>query len=247
MKRPLRRNRNVFRFKDLPRELRNHIYADAIDHTTPSEFPVSHRFNSNLPLVDRQVNREASSIMFAIPDLVFRIDGYDALSNLPAKLKRAEIVPSFKKCRLDFYVIRWGLLDGKFDSGLPALACLTNGDFRKALASVAEQLTAMPHLEELEIGYFSTLPRTGTEYKFWPDDLVDSFGVLNGFREVTVKGDFEGDLRRSYVKQLKSMMIEPTRAEKNRRCESMDQKSHDRVDGNSISTPVMYLIDKQVS
>ena len=241
MKRPLRRNRNVFRFKDLPRELRDQIYADTIDRTTSLEFQVSHRFNSKLPLVDRQINREASSVIYAIPDLVFQIDSFDALNNLPLRLKRAELVPSFQKCRLDFFVTRRGLLDGKIDSGLPALRCLPDGNLRKTLSAIAQQLTNMPYLEDLEIEFCSVFPKTDTEHRSWPEDLVDCFGVLRGFKEVTIKGDFEGGLGIGDVRQLESLMTQPRVAKKDRHCESTDQQGQDGVPRNSkIISVVVY-------
>lgn len=184
MKRPIRRNRNVFRFKDLPEKLRNRIYAEAIDRTNPFEFPVSHRFNSRLPLLDRQVNREASTILFAIPNLAFRIDGLEALTSLPLKLKKAEAMPLYRTCRLEFFLMKWNLLDGKDDHNLMDLGW---GRFKKALSLVAEQLSTMPKLEELQIGCFGTLPITGTEHELGPDDLMDCFQILRRFKHLTIE------------------------------------------------------------
>lgn len=184
MKRPIRRNRNVFRFKDLPKELRNRIYANAIDRTNPCEFPVSHGFSSRLPLVDRQVNREASTILYAIPNLAFRIDSFEALTNLPLKLKKAEATPLYKICRLDFFLMRWNSLEGK-EGYNPT--DLKYARFKKALSLVAEQLNTMPKLEELQIGCFGTLPITGTEHKLGTDDLMDCFKMLGGSEHLTIK------------------------------------------------------------
>lgn len=208
MKRPLRRNRNVFRFLDLPLEIRNHIYADAIERIKPFDSPVSHKFNSGLPLLNHQVYREASSIVYAIPDLAFCIDSFESLTILPLKLKRAEVMPFFKTCRVDFFPINWSLLEGDGDYDLPDHRCLPYGRFRKALSLVAKQLSTMPNVEELEIGYFSTLPITEMDYKFWPDDLTDCFKVLRGFKKVTIKGDLE----KSYAKQLAALMKQPRQA-----------------------------------
>ena len=231
MKRPLRRNRNVFRFKDLPQELRNHIYADAIDRVNPFDFPVSHRFNSGLPLLDHQVNREASAIMYAIPDLAFWIDSFQALIDLPLKLKKAAAMPDFKRCRLDFFLIKSKLLEGEDDSDLPDLRCLPYGKFKKALSLVAKQLTTMPNVEELEIGYLSTLPINGMDHKFWPDNLMDSFKGLRGFKEVSIKGDLE----KSYAKQLTGLMRQPRETQKYRCREThTDRESQDRTKNNFV-------------
>ncbi len=184
MKRPIRRNRNVFRFKDLPEKLRNRIYALAIDRTNPFEFPVSHRFNSRLALVDHQVNREASAILYAVPDLTYWIDSFDALMNLPLKLKKAEAMSFYKICRLDFFLMKWTLLEGKDEYNLPDLKC---GRIKEALSMVAEQLSTMRHLEELQIGCFGALPTTGMEYKLDPDDIMDCFKTLRGFKNLTIK------------------------------------------------------------
>lgn len=184
MKRPIRRNRNVFRFKDLPKELRNRIYANAIDRTNPYEFPVSHRFNSRLPLVDRQLNREASTILYGIPNLAFRIDSFEALTNLPLKLKKAEAAPLYKTCRLDFFPMKWDLLEGKDDYNPTDLSCAR---FKKAFSLVAEQLNTMPKLEELQIGCIGTLPITGTEHEMGTDDLMDCFKMLGGIEHLNIQ------------------------------------------------------------
>ena len=210
MKRPLRRNRNVFRFLDLPQEIRNHIYADAIEPAKPFDSQVSHRFNSGLRLLNHQVNREASSIIYAIPDLTFWINSYESLTDLPLKLQEAEVVPFFKTCRLDFFPIHWSLLEGDGDYDLPDHRCLPYGRFRKALSLVTKQLSIMPNVEGLEIGYFSTLPIAEMDYKFWPDDLMNCFKELRGFKKVTIKGDLE----KSYAKQLATLMKQPRQARK---------------------------------
>ena len=208
MKRPIRRNRNVFRFMDLPRELRDRIYAEAIDRMEPFSSPVSHRFNSRLPMLNRQVNREASSVMHALPDLAFWIDSFEHLTSLPLKLQKAEKMPSFKRCRLDFFPIKWSLLEGKDNDDLSDVGGLPYGRFRKALSLVAEQLSTMTNISELEIGYFSTLPITGMDCKFWPDDIMDCLRTLRGFKHVTIKGDLE----KSYAEQLTALMQQPREA-----------------------------------
>ena len=233
MKRPIRRNRNVFRFMDLPRELRNRIYADAIDRMEPFNSSISHRFNSRLPMLNRQINREASSVMHAIPDLAFWIDSFESLTNLPSRLQKAETMPSFKTCRLDFFPIKWSVLEGQGNDNLPDVRCLPHGRFRKALSLVAEQLSAMTNVEVLEIGYFSTLPITGKDYKFWPDDIMDSFRVLRGFKDVTIKGDLE----KSYAEQLGALMRQPREATRDKyRVGQKELESQSRLESNLLSS-----------
>ena len=159
-------------------------------------------------MLNRQVNGEASAVMYAIPDLVFWIDSFEALTNLPVKLKKAGTIPSFTRCRLDFFPIKWSLLEGKDDHDRTDLKSLPYGRFRKALSMVAEQLSIMPNVEELELGYLGTLPITGMGYKFWPDDMMDCFKVLRGFQEVTIKGDLD----KTYAEQLAASMKQPKEA-----------------------------------
>ncbi|MCJ1469703.1 hypothetical protein MMC07_008344 [Pseudocyphellaria aurata] len=174
----------VFRFLDLPPEIRNKVYSMLMWETSPSSFrdrKLSHHFEIAVLLLNRQITAEAIDVIYRNLTLSLRFEFWarEWYEHCFAPW------PNLRRCKIRISFEQIVALHFKGTSSWTS-------QFGPCLQGLATGLGKLKNLEVLEIKYSSLSSSVDpASAKLCPDDVLDCFKNLRGLKRVKIVGDLE--------------------------------------------------------